>query len=451
MVDRFGKGFKADPFARVIDQKPDDAAAKPQGDGSKADDGQTPAAAAPGSEWRGIVGGPFRNVLPRPVRPAYSVRDQFVDLARIPQRPRKVFNWRHVLALVKRTTDFFGHRRTWWGAFLSRANPYPKPFRRVEIPSFDGTLISGWLGLQSSRRPGVVIVPGMFSSKDDTAHKRKAIRMWRRWNHNVLIIDLRGFGQSQGNPNTAGWKEAEDVLAASRYLYQFNTVTKVAVVGDSLGATACLLAAAQEGLWERRARGEEPAGDQAESLAWELPGAEPLLGDPTGRTVPVRPFVRPVRLPVRVISAVVAVSPFADPEKAVDHINTLPARRDPFFFVQRLFIRLLALHTAGAHRDFRGFMKASAEHYGVTIEQLFERSDVQRVATEIRAPTLVLHAEDDDTVPVAHARLLDARVADRENIQVWVLPWGRHAEFDLLDNRWYWRVLARFLGQWVGN
>lgn len=416
------------------------------------------------SRFRSHVAGPFGDVLPEagPRAGRYTVRDQWEDLTRIPQHPRRVFNWRHIIALVKRTTDFFGHRRGWFGSFLNRVNPYPEPFIRVEIPSMDGTIIRGWLGLQPSRRPGVLVVPGMFSSKDDTVHKAKAIRLWRRWNYNVLIIDLRGFGLSQGSPNTPGWKEAEDVLAAARFLHSFNSVSSVGVVAESLGATAALLAAAQEGLWEEEALARlegravpiqrpEATGDEG----WHLPGADPLLAPeqagPAGLAARALAPAATQPIPRRVIRAVIAFSPFADARAAVEHINRMPARRDPFYHVQRLFIRLLAMHTRGQHRDFVRFMAASAAHYGVSLETLYARSMLKEAVHLIRAPTLVIHAEDDPTVPVDQARVLQETVRDREQIQVWVLPWGRHVEFDLLSRRWYWRVLSRFLGQWVGR
>lgn len=392
------------------------------------------------------------------MRGAYTVRDQWEDLVRIPQNPRKVLNWRHVVAMVKRTTDFFGHRRGWMGALLNRLNPYPAPFMRVEIPSADGTVIRGWLGLQQSRRPGLLMVPGMFSSKDDTIHKGKAIRIWRRWNYNVLIIELRGFGLSQYSPNTPGWKEAEDVLAAARFLSSFNSVGDVGVIGESLGATAALLAAAQEGLLEAeglaRLSGEAvpiqpPPETGEEEGGWRLPGIDPALA-PSGGTDPAH-LEAPGAMPRRVIRSVLAFSPFSEPRGAVEHINRMPARRDPFYHVQRLFVQLLSWHTGGQHRDFLEYMQDSAHHYGVSLETVYARSALAEAAHLIRCPALIIHAEDDPTIPVAHARRLQERIRDRDNLQVWILPWGRHVEFDLLDHRWYWRVVGRFMAQWVGR
>ncbi|MBW3583977.1 MAG: hypothetical protein KY455_12860 [Euryarchaeota archaeon] len=363
----------------------------------------------------------------------YTVRDQWLDLLDVPQRPRPLFNLRRLLSLIKRTTDFFGHRRVWFNELLVRLNPYPHPFRRVRIESADGTVISAWLGLQPVPRPGVVLVPGMFSSKDDTAIKGRAIRMWRRWNYNVLAIELRGFGQSSGSPNTAGWKESEDVLAAARYLRSFNNVTRIGVIGESMGATAALIAAANEGIEEGQALGETPreAGE----------GDAPAVDGPRA----AHPHPR------RAIDSVLAFSPFTYPDRAVAHINRMPQRRDPFYRVQRLFIRLLSLHTQGRYRDFEEYMKGSAEQYGVSLDELYARSSVLDRVGHIKAHTLVVHAVDDPTVPVAHAEALNARTRDMDHVVIWMLNWGDHVEFDILDRRWYWRVVSRFMGQWVGR
>lgn len=418
----------------------------------------------------------------------YTLRDQWLDLVRIPQKPHPLMNWRRLLTLAKRTTDFFGHRRVWWNDLLVRINPYPHPFRRVSIESFDGTVVSGWLALQPVPRPGVVIVPGMFSSKDDTVHKRRAIRMWRRWNYNVLIIELRGFGQSDEAPNTPGWKEAEDVLAAARFLHAFNSVTRIGVMAESLGATAAMLAAAQEGLWEEQAfadQGSDAAAmgpgvaEAARKETWRLPGARPMMDrsdrhadDPeaspaqrasdasetgpgtsaTFRPGPARmPASGPHGMPKRVIDAVLAFAPFSEPDRAVAHISRLPPRKDPFYRVQRLFARLLSLHTRGRYQDFQEYMEHAADQYGVTLEELYARSDLRQVVRHVRCPALVVHAEDDPTTPVDHAHRLNEATRDMEDVVVWVLPWGQHCEFDILDRRWFWRVSGRFLGQWVGR
>ncbi len=453
--------------------EPGPAGPRDQGLGPEADPGER---GPTREDYTRVARGPFADVLPERAlaRGRYTVRDQLVDLRRIPQRPRKVFNVRHLLVLTRRLVDLFGNRPTRFGRLWSRVNRYPYPFRRVSFTSFDGTRIAGWLALQPTRRPGVVVVPGLFSSKDDSQQRRKALKFWRRWSYNVLVIDMRGFGQSEDAPNTPGWKEAEDVLAAARFLDAFNAVDRVAVTGESLGGTAALLAAAQEGLWEEEAhrivsgraesarqprlaprggvraeafglRDPAPAGGQGEVGAQQVKGA-------AARAKDVKPAS--VRPPAsrRVIGAVFAVSPFAESRPAVAHLDRVPPRSFRFrHSVHRIFLRLLRAKTEGRHSSFLGYMEESARHYGVPVEELYARSDLTRVVAHIRAPTLVLHAEDDDLVPLMHADRLGRLVRDRDDVAVWILRWGRHVEFDVLDRRWYWRVLSRFMGQWVGR
>jgi pimeloyl-ACP methyl ester carboxylesterase len=406
--------------------------------------------------------GLFGDVLPARAlsRGRFSVRDQLHDLGRLPQRPRKVFNWRHVVALGKRLFDLFGNRGTFFGRMLNRVYPYPYPFRRVTIRSFDGTRIQGWLGLQPSRRPGVLIVPGLFSSKDDTAQRRRAVRLWRRWNYNVLVIDLRGFGQSEFKPNTPGWKEAEDVLAAARFLYAFNPVHRVGVLADSMGATAALLAAAQEGIWEEEARAVEKGtavprpGGAAAPHGRAREEAFGLVATEAEAEARIRPAAvgRRGALPTRVIQAVLAVSPFAESRPAVEYLDQEPPRALWFRYrVHRIFKRLLIQHTRGEHDSFVASMRHSAAYYGVPEEELYARSDLTRVVGHVKAPAVILHAMDDDLVPQVHAENLERMVKDRDNIAVWVLPWGRHVEFEVLDHRWFWRVAGRFFGQWLGR
>lgn len=421
-------------------------------------------------DYHKLARGPFGDVLPARAlaRGRYTVKDQLVDLRGIPQRPRKVFNVRHLFVMARRVFELFSHRPTRFGRVLSKLTPYPYPFRRVRIRSFDGTNIAGWLGLQPGRRPGVVLVPGLFSSKDDRSQRRRALRFWRKWNYNVLVIDLRGFGQSEPAPNTPGWKEAEDVLAAARFLDAFNTVSRVAVAGESMGATAALLAAAQEGAWEAQAetRGKKGAvgakarGQVRRFFGLRDPAPVARKGDagkqgvqaPDSGRVGAGPGQGPPPgvVPRRVIQAVFATSPFAESYPAVEYLDQLPPRSKRFHYsVLWIFHKLLAARSG--QDSFLAFMEESARHYGVSLDELYARSDLTRVVGQIQAPALVLHARDDDLVPFAHAKNLEKLVQNKPQVAVWMMDWGRHVEFDLLDRRWYWRVQSRFMGQWVGR
>lgn len=315
------------------------------------------------------------------------------SMKRVLQKPRTLLNVRNWWRLFKRWFDLFGHVTGRLNDLLVRLNPYPPPFRKVAFPSADGTMIAGWLGLQDVRRPGLVVVPGMFSTKDDTVHKHRAIRIWRRWNYNVLVIDLRGFGQSASGLNTPGWKESEDVLAAARFLREFNSVTRVGLLAESLAGAATLLALAEDG-----------------------------------------------KSAVPVVTSCMTICAFADARTAAQHISTLPPREDPFYGIHRLFQRLLRYRSKGRFEGFTDYLSFVAHHYGIGLEELYERSQPKNVVQDVRAPLLCLHAEDDHTVPVAHARILEHLLRDKRNAAVWTVPWGEHCAFEVLDRRWYWTV-----------
>ncbi|HLF16228.1 MAG TPA: hypothetical protein VI796_02210, partial [Candidatus Thermoplasmatota archaeon] len=170
------------------------------------------------------------------------------ELEALPQSPVRKGHPRNWWFRAKRGLDLLGHARYSMAHFFARTNPYPKPFRHVRFRTEDNVEIAGWLGPRpegSTAEWGLVVVPGMFSSKDDTVHKRRALRIWRSWRIPVLAIDLRAFGESRGI-STAGWKEAYDVHAAAKFLAKETGVKRVAVLAESLGGAAALNALAHD-------------------------------------------------------------------------------------------------------------------------------------------------------------------------------------------------------------
>ena len=127
---------------------------------------------------------------------------------------------------------------------------WPASFRQVRFQSADGATLLGEMALQPGTRPGIVVVHGF------NTHGIASVIRWAAMlaanGYNVIAADQRDFwyeqqaGVDAGYPQTFGWKESQDVLAAGRYLASQPGVGPIGVVGFSEGAQNTVLAMAQD-------------------------------------------------------------------------------------------------------------------------------------------------------------------------------------------------------------
>src|SRR3954453_1417985 len=104
------------------------------------------------------------------------------------------------------------------------APAFPAAFSQVLLHSGDGAPLLGILALHPGAHPGVVVVHG-FNTHGYSSVVRWAALLYAR-GYDVLAADQRdfffesqaGYGGPTNFPQTFGWKESEDVLAAGRYL-----------------------------------------------------------------------------------------------------------------------------------------------------------------------------------------------------------------------------------------
>lgn len=324
------------------------------------------------------------------------------DLESIPQSPSPREHPRNWLFRVKRAMDFVGHNRRDLARFFARVNPYPKPFEHIEVASDESATIAAWYGpSQAPSDWGIVIVPGMFGTKDDTAHKRRSLRIWRQWKIPILVMDLRGFGESTGI-STGGWKEAIDVLACAKELQKRSGVKRVAVLSESLGGAAALNALALDG----------------------ASGAHLLSG------------------------GVVACSPFVDARDAVAYISEKPPGDHPFALQWLGFRRLLRLKSMGGYERFDDYLEDAARVHGLADwNEMADLANPKWKVPLLHQPTLLIHAADDPVVPIRHARRVERYADANPLIQVLLTEWGGHTGFEPMDPHWFWEVLRRFYGE----
>jgi pimeloyl-ACP methyl ester carboxylesterase len=299
---------------------------------------------------------------------------------------------RDVLSDIKHGLDFVAHNLPRAHHVLVRLNPYPAPWRAVNVEAADGARLSAWYGPGRPGAPAVLFAPGTFQTKDDTPRKRRAIDLWRRLGASVLIVDLRGFGGSHGSPGTAGVHEARDLHAAADWLLAESGARRALLWGESLGGAVSL-------------------------LAGTLPGAASRF------------------------SRIVAWSPYADLRSATAVANpSTPVGRS---MLGRTYRWLIRHRTGNEVRTFDQYLALVANQLQMSVDELCAVGSPELHVSRLRVPAVVLHAEDDFIVPVAHARRLEQRAGAR--LAVHVVPRGGHLDFDREAPLWYASITRKLI------
>lgn len=114
-------------------------------------------------------------------------------------------------------------------------------FRDVSIETADGVRLHGWYVPGDSDR----VLLFFHGNAGNISHRLESIRQYRQLGLSVLIIDYRGYGQSEGRTTEQGiYQDAE---AAWRYLTEANKTpaNRIIVFGRSMGASAAAYLAAR--------------------------------------------------------------------------------------------------------------------------------------------------------------------------------------------------------------
>jgi uncharacterized protein len=113
-------------------------------------------------------------------------------------------------------------------------------YEDVSIQTSDGVKLHGWF-LPAESEKGTVLM--FHGNGGNISHRLETIAIFHRLGYNVMIIDYRGYGQSQGSPSEQGtYRDAE---AAWAHLTRTRKIDadKIVIFGRSLGgAVAAWLA-----------------------------------------------------------------------------------------------------------------------------------------------------------------------------------------------------------------
>jgi predicted alpha/beta hydrolase len=137
-----------------------------------------------------------------------------------------------------------------------------RPYERITLTTADGLRLHGWY-VPSRNRAAVITYPGRRGVVP-------AARMLAQHGYGVLLMDARGTGQSEGDPNAFGWHGERDVRAALGWLEHRADVDRARIggLGLSVGGEVLLQTAARTDAL--RAVVSEGAGrrSMAEQLDW---------------------------------------------------------------------------------------------------------------------------------------------------------------------------------------
>ena len=118
------------------------------------------------------------------------------------------------------------------------------PYENVELAGPNGRL-AAWYGPLPAARGTVVLCHGYASDK---SRLRPEAAYFRQLGYAVLLLDFSGHGASAGYQTTIGYREAADVVAATRWALARQPGRPLVLYGVSMGAVAILRAESELGL-----------------------------------------------------------------------------------------------------------------------------------------------------------------------------------------------------------
>jgi pimeloyl-ACP methyl ester carboxylesterase len=113
-----------------------------------------------------------------------------------------------------------------------------RPFEEATLTTRDGLQLSAWY-VPSQNKAAVVTYPRAWTIRQ--------ARMLVEHGYGVLLLDPRGYGDSEGDPNAYGWGSARDIDAAVAWLRRRPDVQnrRVGGLGLSMGGEVMIEAAAR--------------------------------------------------------------------------------------------------------------------------------------------------------------------------------------------------------------
>jgi pimeloyl-ACP methyl ester carboxylesterase len=121
-------------------------------------------------------------------------------------------------------------------------------YREVAVRSTDGLSLSAWWVDKAGSSRAAVLVHGWAGDKSNL-HVVETALVYERAGFNVLMLDLRGHGKSEGERGTLGYREVRDVRGALSWLQERGFDPEDVVLhGWSMGGAAVVQVAPGTGV-----------------------------------------------------------------------------------------------------------------------------------------------------------------------------------------------------------
>ncbi len=106
------------------------------------------------------------------------------------------------------------------------------PYDTVQLTTSKGLKLEAWYIKADSAKGTVILFHGLNSNKGNVLGEAYE---FLSWGYNTMLVDLRAHGNSEGNVNTIGYKESEEVKLAYDFISK-KEERNIVLWGMSLGA-----------------------------------------------------------------------------------------------------------------------------------------------------------------------------------------------------------------------
>ncbi|MCK4233703.1 alpha/beta fold hydrolase [candidate division WOR-3 bacterium] len=291
--------------------------------------------------------------------------------------------------------------------YIPKTPPFFYPYRnnifiKRVIKVKKGLKIKTVVGERKGNKKTIILVHGIFQSKNFRFIRDIAEHLYNYFNFNVIVIDLRdhletGF-LSPCFPASSGFFEGKDILEIASQIKFKNTDLKIFLLGFSYGGGIVLNA-----LNSYKAN--------------------------------------------KIISGVIAVSPSLILEDVVNHIDTNPGFFSSFHPIYNLFKLCLFLRYRFRIKTFDEYLEIAAKKYGFEKYEMMRSSSVTEFIDRIDVPALIILSKDDPVIPRCNMKKVLDESQINKNVKVLVKNEGGHIAFSFIASSWFFKVIDKFAEQ----